>query len=57
MKSLKAHDTQGLAAAKQVELDCMVTVLRTRRSDYVQSGAFERENQEENRQEWIIEKI
>jgi serine/arginine repetitive matrix protein 2 len=55
-KSLKAHDTHGLAAAKQVELDRMAAALGTRRPGYVEGEAFDREKQEENKQKRIIER-
>lgn len=54
-KQLKLTDTHGRAAAKKTELDKMARALGTR-SDYTEGEAFDRDKQEEYRQQRAIER-
>ncbi|KAF8528888.1 hypothetical protein BU17DRAFT_22781, partial [Hysterangium stoloniferum] len=54
-KNLKLSDTHGRAAAKVAELDRMARAFGTR-SDYVEGAAFDREKQEEQKQQRAIER-
>lgn len=54
-KHLKLSDTHGRAAAKKTELDRMARALGTR-SDYTEGAAFDREKQEERKQQRAIER-
>ncbi|GJJ07367.1 hypothetical protein Clacol_001569 [Clathrus columnatus] len=55
-KNLKLTDTHGRAAAKKVEIDKMARALGTR-SDYTEGEAFDREKQEELKQQRAIERV
>ncbi|KAF8592516.1 cwf21-domain-containing protein, partial [Ramaria rubella] len=54
-KNLKFSDTHGRAAAKKSELDKMARALGTR-PDYTEGAAFDREKQEELKQQRAIER-
>ena len=54
-KHLKTSDTHGRAAAKKAELEKMARALGTR-SDYTEGAAFDREKQEEQKQQRAIER-
>ncbi|KAI6034080.1 hypothetical protein BKA83DRAFT_670887 [Pisolithus microcarpus] len=55
VKNLKPSDTHAIAAAKKAELDKMARALGTKR-DYVEGDAFDREKQEENKLQRMVER-